>query len=77
MTEAAFKLVNPVWLAFMLATTALPVLRERAEAPAPSPAPALSAENRTKNVAIVPSQLPAWKMPPPARSRYAVFRPIR
>ena len=38
-TEAAFKLVNPVWVSFMLATTALPLKSSDVPVAAPSPEP--------------------------------------
>jgi len=75
-TEAAFKLVNPVWVSFMLATTALAAAQTSGDAlvAAPGPVPADGVPTRAPQ-GLTPVLTP-WKMPPPAPARRPVFKQV-
>jgi len=74
-TEAAFKLVNPVWVAFLLATTALPAtVRKPRDAQVPAPNPADASGLGALVCARLSSELPPWKMPPDVRSPRPAFK---
>jgi O-antigen ligase len=69
-TEAAFKVTNPVWILFLLAVTAVPDWAAQSEKAAgveasPSTAPAGASAREPERTAKLPNP-PAWRPPSPA-----------
>jgi exopolysaccharide production protein ExoQ len=68
-TEAAFKLVNPIWVSFLFATTALPLVLTSGRVRVASPSPVPADGERTPAPQGRTAPLTPWKMPPPAGRR--------